>query len=134
MASLIHALEFLSVSMERIICVVDSEHPEKNVHYDKTLINEEGKDDNEDEEDNNDEDDMPIFDEHDVGYSKDGKKLVCCRYTFNDTRYEVPDGVEEIADFAFLSCRHFVELSIPRSVRIIGDYIFGNGGQIVIRD
>jgi hypothetical protein len=46
----------------------------------------------------------------------------------------VPDGVEEIEDFAFLPCRHFVELSIPRSVRIIGDYIFGNGGIIEIRD
>ena len=93
-------------------------------HYDGTPV----------EEDEDLDDDMPVFDEHDVGYSKDGKTLMSCRYTFNDTRYEVADGVEEIDDFAFLSCRHFVELSIPRSVRVIGDYIFGNGGQIVIRD
>jgi hypothetical protein len=46
----------------------------------------------------------------------------------------VPDGVEEIEDFAFLACRHNVELSIPRSVKKIGDYIFGNGGVINIRD
>ena len=79
-------------------------------------------------------DDMPIFDDHEVGYSKDGKILIGCRYTFNDIRYEVPDGVEEIEDFAFLACRHNVELSIPRSVKKIGDYIFGNGGVINIRD
>ncbi len=47
---------------------------------------------------------------------------------------DVPDGVEELEDFAFLSCRHYLELSIPRSVSIIGDNIFGNGGKIEIRD
>ena len=77
---------------------------------------------------------MPIFDDHEVGYSKDGKILIGCRYTFNDICYEVPDGVEEIEDFAFLACRHNVELSIPRTVKKIGDYIFGNGGVINIRD
>lgn len=192
MASLIHALDHLSVSLEGIICAVDDSLTEKDAiyspsesyiiqipdvphysikegnlyispmaarhciqlqkldipvemlfdesslreypqglkvkvwdtHYDGTPV--------EVEEDL--DDDMPIFDEHDVGYSKDGKILMGCRHTFNEIQYEVPDGVEVIEDFAFLPCPHFVELSIPRSVRIIGDYIFGNGGQIVIRD
>lgn len=192
LASLIHALDYLSVSLEINFCAVDAELTEKdavyspsgawliqlpdipyyrikegtcyisslaarhctqllkldipvgmlfdedslkeypkglkvkvwNTHYDGKPV---------DDEENID-DIMPVFDEHNVGYSKDGKTLMGCRYTFNDTRYEVPDGVEEIDDFAFLPCRHFVELSIPRSVRVIGDYIFGNGGQIVIRD
>lgn len=192
LASLIHALDYLSVSLEINFCAVDAELTEKdavyspsgawliqlpdipyyrikegtcyisslaarhctqllkldipvgmlfdedslkeypkglkvkvwNTHYDGKPV---------DDEENID-DIMPVFDEHNVGYSKDGKTLMGCRYTFNDTRYEVPDGVEEIDDFAFLSCRHFVELSIPRSVRVIGDSIFGNGGQIVIRD
>ena len=192
MASLIHALDHQSVSLEGVICAVDDSLTEKDAiyspsgtriiqlpdvphyrikegtlyispmaarhctqlktldipaemlfdnsslreypqglkvkvwdtHYDGTPI--------EEEEDLND--DMPIFDEHEVGYSKDGKILTGCRHTFNDTRYEVPDGVEEIDDFAFLPCPHFVELSIPRSVRIIGDHIFGNGGVINIRD
>jgi hypothetical protein len=96
-------------------------------HYDGTPVEEE-------EDDDDDDDDMPIFDDQDVGYSKDGKKLTGCKFTFNETRYEVPDGVEEIDDCAFLSCRHYLELSVPRSVRVIGDSIFGNGGQIVIRD
>ena len=192
MASLIHALDFLSVSLESIMCAVDADLTEKDAiyspsgayiiqipdvphysikegtlyvspmaarhctelqkldipvemlfdngslreypqgmkvkiwdtHYDGTPI--------EEEDDFND--DMPIFDDHEVGYSKDGKILIGCRYTFNDIRYEVPDGVEEIEDFAFLACRHNVELSIPRSVKKIGDYIFGNGGIIEIRD
>jgi hypothetical protein len=80
------------------------------------------------------DDDTPVFDDYDVGYSKDGKILTGCKFTFNETRYEVPDGVEEIDDCAFLSCRHYLELSVPRSVRVIGGSIFGNGGQIVIRD
>ena len=192
MASLIHALDYLSVCLEGVICAVDDSLTEKDAiyspsgsyiiqipdvphyrikegtlyispmaarhctqlktldipaemlfdnsslreypqglkvkvwdtHYDGTPI--------EEEEDLND--DMPIFDEHEVGYSKDGKILTGCRHTFSGTRYEVPDGVEEIDDFAFLPCPHFVELSIPRSVRIIGDHIFGNGGVINIRD
>ena len=192
MASLIHALDHLSVNLEGVICAVDDSLTEKDAiyspsgsyliqipniphyrikegtlyispmaarhctelqkldipvemlfdngslreypqglkvkiwdtHYDGTPI--------EEEDDFND--DMPIFDDHEVGYSKDGKILIGCRYTFNDIRYEVPDGVEEIEDFAFLACRHNVELSIPRSVKKIGDYIFGNGGVINIRD
>ena len=192
MASLIHALDCLSVSLESIMCAVDDGLTEKDAiyspsgsyliqipniphyrikegtlyispmaarhctelqkldipiemlfdngslreypqgmkvkiwdtHYDGTPI--------EEEDDFND--DMPIFDDHEVGYSKDGEILIGCRYTFNDIRYEVPDGVEEIEDFAFLACRHNVELSIPRSVKKIGDYIFGNGGVINIRD
>jgi hypothetical protein len=70
-----------------------------------------------------------------VNYSQDGKILKSCRLSFNETHYEVPDGVEEIDFGAFGVCRHFLELSIPRSVKIIGDSIFGNeGGVIIIRD
>lgn len=124
MASLIHALNYQSVSLESIICVVDDSMAEKDILDDVIP----------DEEEDDLDDDMPIFDDHEVGYSQDGKILKCCRYTFNDIRYEVPDGVEEIEDGAFLPCRHYVELSIPRSVKKIGDYIFGNGGVINIRD
>ena len=192
MASLIHALDHLSVSIENLLCAVDAglteqdaiyspsgayiiqipdvphysikegthvispmaashctqlqkldipaemlfdnsslrEYPQGlkvkvwETHYDGTPV----------EEEEDLDDDMPVFDEHDVGYSKDGKTLMGCRHTFDDTRYEVPDGVEQIDDFAFLLSPHFVELSIPRSVKTIGDSLFGNGGQIVIRD
>ena len=85
-------------------------------------------------DDEEDSDEMPVFDEHGVGYSADGKKLLCCRFTFNAPRYEVPDGVGEIDDFAFISCRHYLQLSIPRSVHTIGDSLFGNGGVILVRE
>lgn len=192
MASLIHALDHLSVSLESVICAVDDSLTEKDAiyspsgayiiqipdvpHYSikegtlyvspmaarhctqlrkldvpaemlfddsslsvypkglKVKVWKTHYDGSPVEEDDDVDDDLPVFDDHDVGYSKDGKTLTGCRYTFNDTRYEVPDGVEVIDDFAFLTCRHFVEVSIPRSVRIIGDNIFGNGGRIEIRD
>ena len=87
-----------------------------------------------DEEEDEEDDDFTL-DKHQVAYSKDGKKLLFIREGFNDSCYEVPDGVEEIADFAFCFCKTYVELSIPRSVRIIGDNLFGTeGGHIEIRD
>ena len=74
------------------------------------------------------------FDEHGVGYSLDGHRLLFARYTFNDSEYQVSDGVVTICSMAFATCRHFVTLIIPRSVRLIGDFVFGSGGgKIVIR-
>lgn len=97
---------------------------EWDTHYDGTPV----------EKVEDSDDDMPIFDDYDVGYSNDGKILTGCRSSFTETHYVVPDGVEVIEFGAFFLSRHYVELSIPRSVRVIGDDIFGNGGQIVIRD
>ena len=192
MASLIHALDYQTVSLEGIICAVDDCLTEKNAiyspsgsyiiqipdipHYSikegtlyispmaarycsnlqkldvpigmvydseslreypqglKVKLWDTHYDGNPIEEEEDLDGDMPIFDNHEVGYSKDGKILIGCRYTFNDTCYEVPEGVEVIEDFAFLACRHKVKLSIPRSVKTIGDYLFGNGGVIVVRD
>lgn len=95
----------------------------------KTLYD--GTDPYDDDDDDNEE---YTLDEHYVAYSKDGKKLLFARYEFHEVRYEVPDGVEEIADGAFCCCSTYVELSIPRSVRIIGGTLFGNSGHIEIRD
>ena len=124
MASLIHALAFHAVCLESIMKAVDGRYPRR---YDDDY----GDDIDDDEEDIYDHFKL---DKYGVGYSEDGKILKFCHFTFNETRYEVPDGVEEILDFAFVACRHFLELSIPRSVRVIGDFIFGNGGIITIRD
>ena len=192
MASLIHALDFLSVSLESILCSVDASLTENDAiyspsgayilqipnvpHYSipegtlnisptaarhssqlqtldipadmifddnslaeypkglKVRIRVTYSDGMPVEDDEEDPDEMPVFDEHGVGYSADGKKLLCCRFTFRDTRYEVPDGVGEIDDFAFVACRHYLELSIPRSVHTIGDSLFGNGGIIQVRE
>lgn len=83
-----------------------------------------------------DDDDVEDFyvDEYQVAYSKDGKKLLFARVGFREAHYEVPDGVEEIDDCAFCGCHTYVELVIPRSVRRIGDLLFGNGGHIQVRD
>ena len=127
-ACLIHALEFHSVSLQTIMCAIDENQSIADV------VNPLDEIVDEDEDDEEEDDEGIVFDENMVGYSKDGKILKGCHHLFNKVRYEVPDGVEEIADCAFLWCRHFVELSIPRSVRIIGDQLFGiDGGVIKIR-
>ena len=123
MAMLIHALAYQTVCLDSIVRTVDGS-------YHKHLEELENEIEDEDEED----DEPYAVDEYDVVYSEDRKKLLSCRFTFNETHYEVPDGVEEIMDGAFLACRHYLELSIPRSVKVIGDYIFSDGGVIIIRD
>ena len=128
MACLLHALEFQSVSLQTIMCAIDDNQSIEDV------VNPLDEDVAVEDEDVEEDDEDIVFDNM-VGYSKDGKTLKGCHHLFNKVRYEVPDGVEEIADFAFLWCRHFVELSIPRSVRTIGDQLFGiDGGVIKIRE
>jgi hypothetical protein len=73
------------------------------------------------------------IDEHGVGYSLDGHRLLFARASFNGEEYYVPNGVVTICSMAFGVCRQFVTLYIPRSVKLIGDFIFGpGGGKIVI--
>ena len=67
--------------------------------------------------------------------TEDGKKLVGCELQFDEERYEVPEGVVTICEGAFGMCQHYLVLSLPRSVRVIGDNIFGKeGGRIIIRN
>ena len=192
MASLIHALDYLTVSLESVMCAIDANLTEKDAIYSPTgayLLQlpdvpryriKEGTlficpgatrhckrlreldvpknivdygeilsdnphrlkvkfwetyyDGTTDEEDDDSEDEPYKVDDYGVNYSHDGKVLKSCRLSFNETYYEVPDGVEEIDFGAFGICRHFLELSIPRSVKVIGDSIFGNEGIIIIRD
>ena len=37
----------------------------------------------------------------------------------------LPNGLEEIKDYAFLGCGHLENITIPPSVKRIGDYVFG---------
>ena len=74
------------------------------------------------------------IDEHGVGYSLDGHRLLFARMSFKGEENIVPDGVVTICSMAFATCRQFVTLIIPRSVRLIGDSIFGpGGGKILIK-
>lgn len=72
-------------------------------------------------------------DEHGIGYSLDGHRLLFARCSFKESEYLVPDGVVTICSMAFGACRQFVTLIIPRSVHLIGDFVFGpGGGKIVV--
>ena len=78
------------------------------------------------------EDDIVVKDF--VRYSKSGKRLLSAVVGFDKDYYEVPDGVETICDFAFSISEKPLILSIPSTVKVIGDYIFGIGdGRIIIR-
>ena len=69
-----------------------------------------------------------------VAYSANQKRLLHADATFAETAYHVPDGVETICSHAFEGCKQFLRLSIPPSVRVIGENLFGEeGGEIVIR-
>ena len=71
-----------------------------------------------------------------VMYANEGKRLISAtKPDLIGKDYFVPDGVLTICDGAFMGCDDYVVLSVPRSIKVIGDYIFGeNGGRIEIRD
>lgn len=78
--------------------------------------------------------DVELTDEHGVAYSDDKKRLLWSKMTFDEAAYYVPDGVETICSHAFCHCKRFLTLSVPSSVKIIGNSLFGTeGGKVVIR-
>lgn len=75
-------------------------------------------------------------DEFGVVYANEGRRLISA---FGSAKigkhYRVPDGVLTICDGAFIGIDDYLELSVPRSIKVIGDFIFGEeSGKIVIRD
>lgn len=74
-------------------------------------------------------------DEYGVVYANEGRRLIMAtKAELIGKDYFVPDGVLTICDGAFSFC-DYVVLSLPRTIKSIGDYIFGKeGGRIEIRD
>ena len=63
------------------------------------------------------------------------KRLLFAKIEFDESEYVVPNGVETICSHAFSIHTDYLVLSVPRSIKVIGDSIFGEeGGKIVIRD
>lgn len=75
-------------------------------------------------------------DEYGVVYANEGRRLISAFGSAKiGKRYYVPDGVLTICDGAFMGIDDYLELSVPRSIKVIGDFIFGEeSGKIVIRD
>lgn len=75
-------------------------------------------------------------DEYGVIYANEGRRLIAATKPDKIGKdYYVPDGVLTICDGAFMGCNDYLVLSAPRSIKVIGDYIFGeDGGRIEIRD
>ncbi len=57
-----------------------------------------------------------------VLYDRDIKTLVYCLQTVEFTSFTIPDGVEQICDFAFCACELLNKIIIPNSVNHIGEY------------
>jgi hypothetical protein len=76
------------------------------------------------------------MDAYGVVYANGGRRLLMMtRPELIGKEYMVPDGVLTICDGAFNFNRDYLVLSVPRSIKVIGDYLFGeDGGKIVIRD
>lgn len=77
-----------------------------------------------------------FIDKYGVMYAIEGKRLISAtKPDLIGKDYFVPDGVVTICDGAFDFCQDYLVLSVPRSIKVIGDYIFGEeSGKIVIRD
>lgn len=69
-------------------------------------------------------------------YANEAKRLIAAtKPELIGKDYFVPDGVLTICEGAFMGCNDYLVLSVPRSIKVIGDYIFGeDGGRIEIRD
>ena len=78
------------------------------------------------------DDDDRVWDDHHVAYSKNGKRLLGAQMGFDEEEYWVKDGVTTICSFAFVTCKKYLKLSIPRSVKIIGTEIFGAAGGFIV--
>ena len=80
-------------------------------------------------------DDEVFIDDKDVVYTIDRKRLLYARKGFTDSVYFVPEGTLTICDQAFLFHEGYLVLSVPASIKVIGDDIFGkDGGKIIIRE
>lgn len=59
-----------------------------------------------------------------VLFSADGKKLIMCPNNYNNDLFIIPEGVEEIASWAFENCHSINSVILPDSVKKIGSYAF----------
>lgn len=80
--------------------------------------------------------DYEVFiDDKDVVHTMDRKCLLYARKGLTDNEYFVPEETLTICDQAFLFHENYLVLSVPASIKVIGDDIFGkDGGKIIIRD
>lgn len=66
---------------------------------------------------------MAYFDKYGVEFSDDRKTLIRCPKNFTGS-YSVPNGVEDISNFAYKDCKNITEIIISNSVVRIGEEAF----------
>lgn len=81
------------------------------------------------------EEDDIVFDDFGVAYTKNYKRLLYSTKQLPEGEYKVPEGVLTICSFAFIYQEKRIELSLPRTIKVIGCGILNkNGGKMVFRD
>ena len=74
-------------------------------------------------------DDEVYIDDKNVVYTMDRKRLLYARIGLEEAYYEVLDGTLTICDQAFIFYKGYLVLSVPASIKVIGDDIFGKNGE-----
>lgn len=59
-----------------------------------------------------------------IVFSKDQAILAFCPANWQGSSYQIPQGVTEIADYAFGKVKNIKEIQIPDSVKKMGDWVF----------
>lgn len=63
-------------------------------------------------------------------FTKDKSKLLVCLSSQQRSEYVVPDGVKEIADYAFYNCSSLTSATLPAGLETIGDCAFYNCSRL----
>jgi len=61
-----------------------------------------------------------------VLFSHDKTRLIFYPVSKTDASYQIPNGVKQVADYAFYGCNNLVSVTFPDSVTIIGENMFEN--------
>ena len=57
-------------------------------------------------------------------FYKPEKKIISYLSASEESKYEIPDGIKSIGDWAFTDCKNLTEITIPDSVQLIGNMAF----------
>ena len=63
-----------------------------------------------------------------VLYSADGTVLLRCPTGSTAEEFSIPEGTVSVGDKAFLYCSNLKKVGLPGSLKLIGEYAFGNSG------
>ena len=67
-----------------------------------------------------------------VLFTKDMRCLICYPQTRPGSEYHIPEGVEEVWNYAFFACRQLTAVELPDSLTKIGAFSFASCSSLVV--